>query len=371
MYSETYRERHHLNYHYQKFPDGEAMLNSTDSKLFHSSIPVVDMNDFFDPEKKQKFVNDVSIAAQKVGFFAVINPNIDMDIVQRAYSASKAFFSSPECEKRKIYKPENNGQRGFVPGETAQGAQIKDLKQYLHIGRNNNLWPESMNLQTPMENLMGTLNLLSEALQKALALSIGEKEDFFTEMTKDGEDLLRALYYPKNPSGEIPWAAQHTDIDLFTILPMATEAGLQIFHNNEWLPVEVPSGAVIINIGDKLQNLTNGFFRSALHQVVSSGANFERFSIVSFVHSKGGDSMSPTEKCIELTGGIKRYPTATSFELLVTRLRELGIASAELMEIEKKSGLLDRIKMLVDSKTAAEPVIMTHQLACKVHRESF
>lgn len=331
---------------------------------FSSTIPVVDMNDFYNPSTRQKFVDQVAQAAHEVGFFAVVNPDIDVDALIKAYQASQAFFSSGLDSKNEIFAPKLNGQRGYVPSETAQGYSVKDFKEFIHIGRNNNLWPTWMNLQTPMESFIATLDHHSEVLQKAFAMAIGESEDYFINMTRSGECLLRALYYPKNPAPGTFWAAKHTDIDLFTILPMATEEGLQVLYNDEWIDVKVPSNAFIVNCGDKLQNLTNGYFKSSWHQVVSK-PNVERYSIVYFVHPRDQDSMGPTERSIAITGGIQRYPEATSLELLASRLRELGLAGPQLLQYEKESGVMDRVQALVEEGVAAEPVQRTYAMWLK------
>lgn len=339
-------------------------VNAQGNTGFQSTIPVVDMKEFYNPATKQKFVDQVAKALHEVGFFAVINPEIDMKALEQAYQASQTFFSSSDARKNEIYKPSLNGQRGYVPSETAQGQRAKDFKEFVHVGRTANLWPQWMDLKNPMEGLISTLDHHSEALQRAFAIAIGENEDYFIKITKQGECLLRALHYPKNPSPGTFWAAKHTDIDLFTILPMATEEGLQVFHNGTWIDVKVPPNAFIVNCGDKLQNLTNGYFKSSLHQVVSK-PNVERYSIVYFVHPRDGDAVDPTAKSIALTGGVQRYPQATSLELLASRLRELGLASPELLKFERDSGIMKRIQVLVEANTAAAPVKLTYDLWLK------
>ena len=329
-----------------------------------STIPVVDLHDFYNPMKKQAFVDKVAKAMHEVGFFAVIHPDIEEKTLLQAYQASQDFFSTSMERKLEICDPSLNGQRGYVPSEVAQGCKEKDFKEFIHIGRTKNLWPVWMDLQNPLEKLLTSLDEHSNVLQKAFALAVLEEEDYFTSMTAKGECLLRALHYPSNPTPGTVWAAQHTDIDFFTILPMATEEGLQIFHEGKWIDVKVPLNAFIINGGDKLQNLTNGYFKSSLHRVVAK-PNVERYSIVYFVHPREDDSMEPTARCIELTGGIKQYPKASSLELLACRLRELGLASPALLALEQSSGVLDRMKELVDAGVAAEPVQKTYSLWAK------
>lgn len=328
---------------------------------FEPTIPVLDLHDFLQEETKQTFIDNLSKAMHEVGFFALVHPHIPLKTLNDAYEASQTFFQEDLEKKSEIFKPSLDGQRGYIPGENAQGSKQKDLKEFLHIGRKENLWPSWMDLETPFENLMACLDENSNLLQKAFALAMGEPEDFLIEMTQQGECLLRALHYPPGPVPGTVWAGEHTDIDLFTILPMATEEGLQVFHEGRWIDVKVPADAFIINCGDMLQNMTNGFFKSSLHRV-EARPNKERYSIVYFIHPRAEDPMGPRPSAIQTTGGIQRYPQATRIELLATRLREIGLAGPALLEREKNSGVMERIQELVESGAAAEPVRKTYSI---------
>ncbi|MDX8431674.1 MAG: 2OG-Fe(II) oxygenase family protein [Candidatus Algichlamydia australiensis] len=171
--------------------------------------------------------------------------------------------------------------------------------------------------------------------------------DLLLEKIQDANIILRLNYYPKGtPEGGI-WAGEHTDIDLFTILPSSKGAGLQVQEKNgKWIDVIVPSGSYIVNCGDMLQNLTNGHYRSAVHRVVEKGENKDRYSIVYFVHPRPECSVSPLPLAIEKTGGIQRYPNAIEQELFSVRMMNLGIASEEMVQYAKDSGILDRLDEL-------------------------
>jgi isopenicillin N synthase-like dioxygenase len=338
-----------------------SLLLGVDPAPFATTIPVVDLADFHHPETKDRFVQEVAKAMHEVGFFGVIHPEIDADTLNSAYSASAQFFSSPQELKDTLCDPLLNGQRGYVKSEIAQGNTVLDFKEFCHIGKYKNLWPFWMDMQSPMEKLMAVLDKNAETLDRAFALALGLDEEYFLNMTREGECLLRPIHYPPNPAPGYVWAAKHTDIDFFTILPMATEEGLQVFHNGEWIDVRVPDNAFIINCGDKLQNLSNGYFKSSVHQVMAK-PNVERYSIVYFVHPRDNDDMAPIPEAIALTGGVQRYPQATSLELLASRLRELSLASPDLLQFEKDSGVMERIQTLVESGNAAEPVELTYSI---------
>jgi isopenicillin N synthase-like dioxygenase len=181
-------------------------------------------------------------------------------------------------------------------------------------------------------------------LQTATAEALGVESDLFTNMTKDGELLLRAIHYPASPPEGRFWAGEHTDIDLFTILPCATAEGLQVQNKQgEWIDIKVPADAFIINAGDMLENITNGEFRSGLHRVVAKEDGYERYSIVLFIHPRSPDRLDPLPDCIARTGGVRKYANANRLELLEERLVDLGLASFPMMQDLAESGLMERL----------------------------
>jgi len=345
------------------------LFNLNAREPFHPSIPVIDMQLFESEETKGRFIQEFTDALHNIGFCAIINTGFDMETLEKGYCGCKSFFQSPKNQKNELFAPHLNGQRGVIFSENAQGNRQTDLKEFLHIGRTNNLWPSWMDLKTPLEKLIVHLDQHSEKLQEALSLKMGKEATFLTQMTKDGACLLRALHYPKNPNPDQFWAAEHTDIDLFTILPKATEKGLQILSQGEWIDVRVPKDAFIINCGDMLENLSNGYFKSSVHRVVSQ-PNKERYSIVYFVHPKDKDRLDPKPGCIALTGNIQRFPNTNRLEMLAHRLVEIGLASKELAAFDAQSGYIERIQDLVNEGVASPPVLKTYQVYQKMKEKN-
>ena len=324
--------------------------------VFDATIPVLDMNDYFHAETKDKFVKELYQALSEVGFFAVINTGVDPEILNAGYQACYGFFSLPLEQKMQINDPLLNGQRGYVPGESAKGAATGDFKEFYHVGRERdpkeleslgivpNIWPKNFNLKQPLCALYSALENYGIVLEMAIAEAIGVPSDHFTQMTRDGELLLRAIHYPANPPKDRLWASEHTDIDLLTILPCATADGLQVQNKQgEWIDIRVPENAFIVNGGDMLENITNGEFRSGVHRVVAKDGSYERYSIVLFVHPRSQDRLDPLPACISRTGGVKKYANANRLELLEERLVDLGLASFPMMQDLAQSGLMERL----------------------------
>ncbi len=327
-----------------------------EASVFDATIPVLDMDDYFHPATHGRFVQKLHSALHEVGFFAVVNTGVDVAILDAAYEKAKEFFQLPFDQKVNSFDLSTNCQRGYVPTESPKGRDAWDCKEFFHVGREltleqqkrlgywENIWPEEMSLKEPLCQLFDALGTYMVPLQEAMAEAIGEEKDLFCEMTKEGDVLLRAIHYPANPPENQIWAGEHTDIDLFTILPRATADGLELLNKEgNWISIKVPENAFIVNGGDMLENITNGEFHSGLHRVRALEKDVERYSMVLFVHPRRDDRLDPLPACIERTGGVKRYANATRIELLEERLVDLGLASEEMMRELANSGLMERL----------------------------
>ena len=78
------------------------------------------------------------------------------------------------------------------------------------------------------------------------------------------------------PEAPHEWAGAHADINLTTVLPRATTAGLQVRTKAAtddtdavWVDAAPPEGHVIINTGIMLERISNGIIPSGWHRVVA------------------------------------------------------------------------------------------------------
>lgn len=367
-------------------------LTQTHEETLDIRIPVVDMSDFYDQQKREQFLDTLFQAMHKIGFFAVRNTGVNRETIRDAYAEAETFFKSDMVYKTKCLIHKSKGQRGFVPGETAKGQQARDYKEFYHVGRElsreerekfhlpENVWPENAAFKERMLALYNELDQYTHPLLEAIVAVINKNAktklpaNYFKGMMQGGDTLLRALYYPALSQEQMQemkkplyWAAAHTDIDLLAILPYSTAKGLQLEIDGQWLNVVVPEDAFVVNCGDMLENLTNGLFVSARHRVLAQEPNKDRFSMVLFVHPLDETDLSPLVSCIEQTGGVQRYAPGTRKEFLWERLLELNIAPG-LLEPYSKTGHTERqmlfnrqspqvVEMLVSNDLASPEVV--------------
>jgi len=280
------------------------------------------------------------------GFAVVRDHGIDADLIERAESAAKAFFALPEEVKRAYHIEGGGGARGYTPfgTEKAKDAEVFDLKEFWHVGRDlpaghtlsefmaPNIWPtEIVQFEQVFTELYAAFENAGSRVLQAIALHLDLNRDFFDDTVEDGNSVMRLLHYPPlgedAPDGAIR-AAAHGDINTITLLLGAEEAGLELLtRSGEWRAIDVPEGALVINVGDMLERLTNGVLRSTTHRVVNprgAGAGRSRYSMPFFLHFRPDYLIEPLENCVEDAGNAPEPITAHDF--LMQRLREINLA---------------------------------------------
>ncbi len=307
-------------------------------------VPTLDIRRF--DSDRAAFVAELGAAYREFGFCCISGHGIDADLVRRAYEAFREFFALPVETKRRYHLPGGGGARGFTAFgvETAKDAKHADLKEFYHIGREiprdsrfadvmaANIWPaEVPDFKPAGYALYEALDQLGSRVLSALALHIDLAEDFFADKTDVGNSILRPLHYPPITQDDIPnvRAGAHEDINLITLLVGASAEGLQVkTREGDWLPITTADDAIVVNIGDMLQRLTNHTYPSTSHRVINpqnDNARKPRYSVPFFLHPNPDVSLAVLDSCIS-TDNPTRYPQSiTAHEYLLERLREIKL----------------------------------------------
>ncbi|MCB5425885.1 isopenicillin N synthase family oxygenase [Altererythrobacter sp. CC-YST694] len=282
------------------------------------------------------------------GFAVVCDHGLPPDLVTRAWELTRAFFALPDDVKRGWHIPGTGGARGYTPFgmERAKDAQVHDLKEFWHIGRSlppgdplerympPNVWPEGLpEFRETFEALYSAFEIAGGRILSAIALHLGLSEDWFDPTVEDGNSVMRLLHYPPLPEGAPEGAiraAAHGDINAITLLLGAEEAGLQLLTaKGEWLPIYPPEGALVVNIGDMLERLTNNRLKSTLHRVVNPvgpAARRSRYSMPFFLHFRPDFMIETLPGCVDAQHPDLYPEPISSHEFLMQRLREINLA---------------------------------------------
>lgn len=255
--------------------------------------------------------------------FVTSTHDIPCGLLDEAYGLLADFFHLPVEVKRRFHRPDAHGQTGYTEllVETAAGEKAADWKEMLnwssplpddHPLRHQYplCYPDGVLPEEAVPGISAVLGRFHAAMAdvqrrflRVVALALGAAETLFEEMVLDGPTLTRALHYPpmaEAPKGGHCWAAPHADINLITLLPRSTGAGLEVLIEGQWQPLTPPEHQVIINTGLMLERLSNGRCPSGWHRVIAPAeSNRERYSVVQFCHPRPSTILSPLACCCQ------------------------------------------------------------------------
>ena len=310
------------------------------------SLPVLSL-----AEAPARFSDQIGGSFRTFGFAMVQGHGIDPALIAEAWRLTAEFFALPEAEKRSYYIEGLAGARGYTPfgTEIAKGAQLHDLKEFWHVGRDlppakdgsahplaasmpPNIWPvRPAGFRDVFEALYAEFDRVGAVILSRIAVHLGLAADWFDTAISEGNSVLRLLHYPpvENGAGGAIRAGAHEDINLITLLLGAEEAGLELLSKQgEWISVSPPEGALVINIGDMLQRLTNHVLPSTTHRVrnpAGERARHSRYSMPFFLHLRSDFRFETLPQCITPENP-DRYPVSiTADDYLQERLREIGL----------------------------------------------
>ncbi len=307
-------------------------------------VPTLDIRRY--DSDRDAFVAEIGAAYREFGFCCISGHGIARELIDGSYDVFRRFFALPTDTKMKYHVPGSGGARGYTPFkvETAKDSQYADLKEFWHIGREiprdskfaelmpPNLWPaEVPDFKRYGYGLYEALDQLGTRVLRALALHIRQPENFFEDKTDVGNSILRPIHSPPITDENVPnvRAGAHEDINFITLLVGASAEGLEVLtREGEWLPITTEGDAIVVNIGDMLQRLSNHVYPSTTHRVVNppnENARKPRYSVPFFLHPNPDVMLDPLDSCIT-PDNPRRYDTSiSSHEYLLQRLREIKL----------------------------------------------
>ncbi|MCJ1226261.1 hypothetical protein MMC12_002911 [Toensbergia leucococca] len=271
-------------------------------------FPLVDLSHFSSgtTDQRQNAARNLTEACHHLGFAYVVGHGVSPDLLEEAIAWTKKLFDLEHQDKMKApHPPGYSVHRGYShPGlekvlskkdleaeevqETAGKTlrEVSDFKESYEIGSEEN--PAQPNQWLPEETLPGfrafttkfywelrkTAQMILEAFAEGLNLTEEEKKQIFRAHSGHNNQL-RLLHYPPVPAGDlekqiVARMPAHTDWSSFTLLFQDDCGGLELedpHQEGKFLPAKPVPNALVLNIGDMLQRLSNDTFISATHRV--------------------------------------------------------------------------------------------------------
>lgn len=283
-----------------------------------SLIPVVNIQPLVTGIGDRTLVAEqIRQACQNWGFFYITGHGVEEQLQHDLEELSHQFFAQDLDTKMRI-RMELGGRawRGYFPvgdeltsGKPDQkegicfGAELDETHPLVRSGipmHGANLFPDTIPLLRQMVlGYMNAMTQLGHILMTGIALSLGLEETYFSDRyTYDPLILFRIFNYPFNSSTidkhSLWGVGEHTDYGILTILKQDSCGGLQIKSNGQWIDAPPLPNTFICNIGDMLDRMTGGLYRSTPHRVLNQSGR-DRLSFPFFFDPNFNAEVKPIQ----------------------------------------------------------------------------
>jgi isopenicillin N synthase-like dioxygenase len=283
-----------------------------------SHVPLIDVAPLVaGGASRAEVARQLGRACRECGFFYVVGHGVDEQLGARLERLSREFFALDRATKMQIAMSRGGrAWRGYfaVGDELTSGRP--DRKEGLYFGQEladdhpavaagrplfgRNLFPDIPGFRETVLDYLAALTALGHRLMAGLAESLGLQESYFADRyTADPLVLFRIFNYPAAPAGpagdEAPWGVgEHTDYGVLTILRQDDVGGLQVRSHTGWIDAPPIPGSLVCNIGDMLDRMTGGLYRSTPHRVRNASGR-DRLSFPFFFDPNFDAEVRPIE----------------------------------------------------------------------------
>ncbi|KAH1091326.1 hypothetical protein J1N35_018583 [Gossypium stocksii] len=292
--NEEYKLERNNNIHNQK----------SGSSTNNGGIPIIDLtgvND--DPNLRREIVKKIGEACEKWGFFQIINHGIPVTTLDEMKDGIRMFHEQDKEAKKEFYSRDITRKVYYNSNFDLYLAEATNWRDTLScVMAPRGPLPQQLpavcrDIFIEYSNKVMKLgHTLLELFSEALGLNQSYLEDIGC-----GEGLfVMGHYYPPCPEPDLTLGtSSHTDSGFFTILLQDQIGGLQVRHQNQWLDVNSIHGALVVNLADMMQLISNDNFISVHHRVLAN-IKGPRVSVASFFRTH-----LPPENASRFYGPIK------------------------------------------------------------------
>ncbi|MFL7902041.1 isopenicillin N synthase family dioxygenase [Azospirillum argentinense] len=287
----------------------ETPVTATSSPADRPPLPLLDLARLDGgAADRALFLSELRAAIRRFGAFYVTGHGVDAAFLDAIFDLSRGFFTLPERDKLSIEMVNSPHFRGYTRAGWERTRGRADWREQLDIGSERealpwgpgappwvrlqgpNQWPDALpDLRPAVLRLQDELTGVSRRLLSAVATALHLPEDAFAPILTDRPtQLIKLIRYPGHDAveaedGEGQGVGPHKDSGLLTLVLQHRQSGLQVETDGGWADVPPLPGTFVVNAGELLELATNGYFRAAVHRVVTPPAGVDRLSTAFFL----------------------------------------------------------------------------------------
>uniref|UniRef100_A0A0D9XME3 Fe2OG dioxygenase domain-containing protein n=1 Tax=Leersia perrieri TaxID=77586 RepID=A0A0D9XME3_9ORYZ len=282
-------------------------------------LPVIDMSRLINHEFSKEETAKLGSACEDWGFFQLVNHGVDEQVLQQIKDDITGFFKLPLQEKMTVaILP--NGLQGFGHHFVFSKEQKLDWVDLMFLTtrpveeRSLDFWPiNPPTFRNSLDKYSLEIENVSAKLFKFMAMNLGVDEEALLGTFKGQPQSVRINHYPPcSQADKVLGLSPHTDgVGMTLLLQVNDVQGLQIRKDGKWFAVKNLPGALVVNVGDVLEIITNGKYKSIEHRAVIN-PDKERITIAAFQSAPLSCTIGPLQEL--LMKGDPRYRTVDGVE---------------------------------------------------------
>ncbi|KAL2331583.1 hypothetical protein Fmac_019164 [Flemingia macrophylla] len=247
-------------------------------------IPLIDLGRLNHDHERDECMKEIAEAAREWGFFQVVNHGISQELLLNLQIEQKKLFYQPFLNKSAQTSFSTLSAKTYRWGN-AFATNLRQLSwsEAFHFYLTDiSRMDQHQSLRSSLEAFATRMFTLAERLAEILACKLNTKSSYFHEHCLPKTSFIRLNRYPPCPiSSKVHGLLPHSDTSFLTIVHQDQVEGLQLMKDGKWLGVKPNPYALVVNIGDLFQALSNGVYKSIKHRVAAA-EKVERFSMAFF-----------------------------------------------------------------------------------------
>ncbi|XP_031388683.1 protein SRG1-like [Punica granatum] len=296
--------------------DHASKMATKEGESTDSIYPTIDVSLLSSSENELQKVKSV---LSSCGCFQAVGHGIPSEFLDKVRGVAKEFFALPDEEKQKCVRAANEVE-GYGDDLIVAEKQVIDCCYRLFLRvfpvdqRRLNLWPENpTDFGEILHEYATKVKSVMDDLSKVMARSLNLDEDSFLSQYGARPIMqVRFNFYPPSPSADVLGVKPHSDRSGITVLLQDEEVeGLQVFKDGAWATVPVIPQALVVNLGDQMQIMSNGIFKSPVHRVLTN-PNQLRLSVAMFNEPEQDGEIGPLH-CLVDEARPRMYRTVKNY----------------------------------------------------------
>lgn len=251
-------------------------------------IPTIDLGGgvFDSTVTRDRVILKIKEAVERYGFFQAINHGIPVEVMDKMKDRVCGFHEQDSDVRKKLYTRDNTKKVTYNSNFDLYSSPSANWRDTLSCFMSPDV-PRTEDLPEICGEIMLEYSKqvmeLGELIFELLSEALGMDPNHLKEMDCTKGLLMLSHYYPPCPEPDLTFGtSQHSDRSFLTILLQDHIGGLQVLQDGCWVDVPPVPGALLINLGDFLQLITNDKFLSVEHRVLANRGDEPRVSVASF-----------------------------------------------------------------------------------------